>query len=144
MRTIEREFVGRTYDDFLFRPQHGLVSSRREIVLTSRLSRRIPLELPLCSANMDSVTGARMARTMALEGGIGIVHRAMPIAAQADAIERVKRSHGYLVERPLFLPREATIREAREFTRQHNVTGILIEETRGTNCLLYTSPSPRD
>jgi IMP dehydrogenase len=135
LRALDPEFVGRTYDDFLFRPQQGLVASRREIGLGSRFSRRIPLELPLSSANMDSVTGARMARTMALEGGIGIVHRAMPIPAQADAIERVKRSHGYLVERPLFLPRDATIREAREFTRKHHITGILIGEARGTNVL---------
>lgn len=134
-RTLEPEFVGRTYDDFLFRPQGGVVTTRREIGLRSRFSRRIELELPVSSANMDSVTGARMAKTMALQGGIGIVHRALSIAAQTEAVAKVKRSHGHLVDRPFVLPREATLREAREFTRLHNVTGILIEETRGSNVL---------
>src|SRR5688572_18532900 len=134
-RTLEKEFVGRTYDDFLFRPQAGVASSRGEIALGAALSRRITLELPVASANMDSVTGARMAKTMALEGGIGFVHRAMSIEAQARSVGKVKRSYGYMVEQPLSLPRDATIREAREFTRNHNITGILIEDTRGSNVL---------
>src|SRR5262245_26650800 len=90
MRQIEKEFVGRTYDDFLVRPQRGVVDTRRDVALTSRLSRRIELALPLVSANMDSVTGPEMAKTMALRGGIGIVHRALSIEAQAEAIQRVK------------------------------------------------------
>jgi IMP dehydrogenase len=134
-RALEKEFVGRTYDDFLFRPQRGAVPSRSEIQLGTRLSRGIALELPVVSANMDSVTGARMAKTMALEGGIGFIHRAMTIEAQARGVEKVKRSYGFLVEQPLSLPREATVREAREFTRKHNITGILIEETRGSAVL---------
>ena len=132
---IEKEFIGKTYDDFLFRPQRGVVSSRRDVSLTSAFSRGLALELPIVSANMDSVTGSRMAKTMALEGGIGVIHRALPIEAQAQEVERVKRSHGFIVEKPLSLPRDATIREAREFTRKHNITGILIEESRGTNVL---------
>ena len=77
---------------------------------------------------MDSVTGARMAKAMALEGGIGFIHRGLPIAAQAAEVQRVKRSQGYVVERPLSLPRERSVREARELARRHNITGILIEE----------------
>jgi IMP dehydrogenase len=134
-RTIEPEFVGRTYDDFLFRPQAGVVSSRGEIAVASRLARSLSLELPVVSANMDSVTGARMAKTMALEGGFGFIHRAMSIEAQTSGVGKVKRSYGYMVEQPLSLPRDATIREAREFTRKHNITGILIEETRGSGVL---------
>jgi len=134
-RDLEQEFVGRTYDDFLFRPQAGVAASRREIALTTRLTRHLRLELPVVSANMDSVTGASMAKTMALEGGIGIIHRAMSISAQAEAVGRVKRSHGHVVEKPLCLARGATIREARDFTSRHNITGILIEETSGSNVL---------
>jgi IMP dehydrogenase len=134
-REVESEFVGRTYDDFLFRPQAGVVSTRREVSLKSRFSRRRSLELPISSANMDSVTGARMAKAMALEGGLGIVHRAMSIEAQSVSVEQVKRSHGHVIEAPLCLPRDATIREAREFARTHHVTGILIEESRGSNVL---------
>jgi IMP dehydrogenase len=134
-RALEREFIGRTYDDFLFRPQPGMVSSRSEIALRARLSRGLSLDLPVSSANMDSVTGARMAKALALEGGIGFIHRAMTIEAQARGVEKVKRSYGYVVEQPLSLPRDANIREAREFTRKHNITGILIEQARGGNVL---------
>ena len=72
-RTVEPAFIGRTYDDFLFRPQAGRISTRREVSLRSRLTAALALELPIVSANMDSVTGPRMAQTMALEGGLGIV-----------------------------------------------------------------------
>jgi len=74
------------------------------------------------------VTESRMARSMALDGGIGVIHRAMTIEAQAREVERVKRSHGWVVEEPIAIPRGATLREAREVARRHGVTGILIEE----------------
>jgi IMP dehydrogenase len=134
-RTVGVEFIGRTYDDFLFRPQAGVVASRRDVALRTRLSRRLSLELPVVSANMDSVTGSQMAKVMALEGGIGFVHRGMPIAAQVESVVRVKRTHSYVVEQPLCLPRGTTIREVRNFTAKHNITGILIEETRGSGTL---------
>ncbi len=129
---MEREFVGKTFDDFLFRPQRGKVSSRSHVDLSGRLSARHEISLPIVSANMDSVTGAAMAKTVALEGGVGIIHRAMTIAEQAREVELVKRSHSYIVEKPHCLPQGATIREARLFTRKHNITGILIEERPGS------------
>jgi IMP dehydrogenase len=135
-RSVEVEFIGRTYDDFLLRPQLGVVPSRRDVSLRTSLSRRISLELPVVSANMDSVTGARMAQALALEGGIGFIHRAMPIAAQAESVARVKRTYGYVVEQPVSLPRGTTVREAREFIAQHDITGILIEETRESGILV--------
>jgi IMP dehydrogenase len=128
-------FAGRTFDDFLLRPQHGRVSSRRRVALTTRLTRRIALELPVVSANMDSVTGARMAMTMALEGGFGFVHRGMTIEAERREVERVKRSHGFVVEHPLALPCDATLGEARQFARAHHVTGLLVETERGSGVL---------
>jgi IMP dehydrogenase len=134
-RHMNELFLGRTYDDFLFRPQRGRIESRRSVRLTSRLTGTLELELPLVSANMDSVTESTMARVMALEGGIGIVHRAMSIDEQVRHVARVKRSHGWMVEEPLCLPREATLREARDFTRRQGITGILIEETRGSRVL---------
>jgi IMP dehydrogenase len=136
MGTLEPEFIGRTYDDFLFRPQAGVAGSRRAISLATRLSRRVGLELPIVAANMDSVTGAEMAKAMALEGGIGFVHRGLPIAAQAEQVARVKRTHGYVVDQPLCLPLGTTIREAREFTAKHRITGILIEAARGSGILV--------
>lgn len=129
---MEREFAGRTFDDFLFRPQHGVISSRSLVDLTGRLSNHHEMSLPIVSANMDSVTGSAMAKTVALEGGVGIIHRAMSIADQAREIAQVKRSHSYIVEKPLCMPRGATVRDARLFTRKHNITGILIEERPGS------------
>jgi IMP dehydrogenase len=84
---------------------------------------------------MDSVTEAPMARVLALEGGLGVVHRAMPIEAQAREVERIKRSHGWVVEEPLCLPRSASLREACDVIRRHGITGILIEEERGSRRL---------
>ena len=132
---LETIFIGKTYDDFLVRPQQGVVPSRRDIDLTSRLTRQLTIELPVVSANMDSVTEAAMAKTMALEGGFGFIHRAMAIEAQAREVMRVKRSHGFVVEEPLCLSKGTTLREARAFMRQHNITGILIEETPGNKIL---------
>ncbi len=135
MREIEPEFVGRTFDDFIFRPQMGVTGSRREVTLTTALTHQLELELPIVSANMDSVTGVTMAKTMALEGGIGFVHRAMSIKAQADEVRRVKRVHGYVVEQPFTVPRTATLREARDIVAQHN-TSVLIEATPGSRLLI--------
>ncbi len=132
---LEREFVGKTYGDFLFRPQRGRGATRRHVSLSCRLSRGIELGIPVVAANMDSVTEAHMAKTLALEGGLGIVHRAMSIEAQAEEVRKVKRSHGFIVENPLCLPQSATIREARAFIRQHDITGILIEEEEGSRRL---------
>jgi IMP dehydrogenase len=131
----EPEFIGKTFDDFLFRPQLGKVPSRSRVNLTLRLSTHYEISLPIVSANMDSITRALMAKTMALEGGVGIVHRAMPISEQVREVSSVKRSHGYIVEKPLSLPQTATIREARLFTRQNNITGILIEDEPGSGRL---------
>jgi IMP dehydrogenase len=132
---LEPEFVGRTFDDFLFQPRKGVVRSRRSVRLTCRLSKSITLELPIVSANMDSVTTGDMARTLALEGGLGFVHRAMPIESQAAEVSRVKRRHGYVVQEPIVLPRDASLGEAREVIGRHRITGILIEERRGSGVL---------
>ena len=72
---------------------------------------------------------------MALEGGIGIVHRAMSVERQAEMVRRVKRSHSAVIESPLRLPRGVSIREAKAFARRHHITAILIEETPGSGAL---------
>jgi IMP dehydrogenase len=134
-RDLDARFVGKTYDDFLFRPQLGAAESRRTISLTSKLASSLSFELPVVSSNMDSVTEAEMARTMALEGGIGFVHRAMSIERQTDMVRRVKRSHSAVIESPRRLPRGATIGEAKRFTRRHHITALLIEERPGSGIL---------
>jgi IMP dehydrogenase len=135
MKPLDGRWVGRTFNDFLFRPQQGFSDSRRDIPLTSALTKTLSLELPIVSANMDSVTGWEMAEAMALEGGIGIIHRAMPIDRQADMVRRVKRSYGAMIESPLSLPRGATIHDAKAFARRHSIHAILIEESEGSGIL---------
>lgn len=134
-RPLEPLFAGRTFDDLLFRPQRGVAGSRRDIALTCRLTARLGLELPILSANMDSVTDREMARAMALEGGLGVIHRGQSVERQAEAVARVKRIHGAVISSPLCLPRGTPIRDARAFARANNVTGILIEEEPGSRVL---------
>ncbi len=126
---------GKTFDDFLFRPQKGIAESRTHIALTSPLTNNLPLELPIVSSNMDSVTGKLMGQAMALEGGLGVIHRALSIEQQARKVTQVKRSHSAVIERPMCLPSGTPIREARAFARQHDVTGILIETAAGSGIL---------
>ncbi len=135
MAELGSVWVGKTFDDFLFRPQKGIASSRRETSLASRLTASLGLELPIVSANMDSVTGRKMAKAMALEGGIGFIHRGLSIERQAQKVAQVKRSHGAVIEKPLCLPLGTTIREAKAFAGRHNITGILIEEASGSGIL---------
>jgi len=132
---LDPVWVGKTFDDFLFRPQKGASSSRAGISLTSRLSASVSLELPIVSSNMDSVTGRDMAKTMALEGGLGVVHRGQPISRQAETVARVKRSHSAVIEHPLCLPAQATIGEARAFAQRHSINGILIETAPASGVL---------
>ncbi|MDH3467604.1 MAG: IMP dehydrogenase [Gammaproteobacteria bacterium] len=126
---------GKTFDDFLFRPQKGIIESRTRITLTSPLTNNLPLDLPIVSSNMDSVTGKTMAQAMALEGGLGVIHRALSIEQQAGKVTQVKRSHSAIIERPLCLPSGTSMREARAFARQHDITGILIETRAGSGIL---------
>src|SRR5512145_1923587 len=101
--------VALTYDDVLLVPQYSNVDSRRSLSTKSWLTRKIALQMPIVSANMDVVTESEMAITMAREGGIGIIHRFMTIAAQARQIERVKKAESFIVDKPLTLTEEHTI-----------------------------------
>jgi len=81
-----------TYDDVLLVPQYSDIPSRKSLSTQTKLTNKIALQIPIVSANMDTVTESTMAIAMAREGGIGIIHRFMPIEAQAQEITRVKKS----------------------------------------------------
>ena len=134
-KTDTASWVGKTFDDFLFRPQKGLTETRRDINLSTAMTNGISLELPIVSSNMDSVTGADMARAMAMEGGIGVIHRAMTIERQARKVAQIKRSQSAVIKNPLCLPSGATIKQARKFAKNHAITGILIETEPGSGIL---------
>src|ERR671935_171047 len=80
-----------TYDDVLLVPCRSSVASRRDVDTSTRLTRELRLNIPIVAANMDTVTEARMARAMAREGGIGVIHRFMPIEQEVAEVQRVKR-----------------------------------------------------
>ncbi len=135
MKDLEPLFVGRTFDDFLFRPQHTLVDSRRQVDLTMPLLPGLTLSLPVVGANMDTVVGEEMAKTLALEGALGFLHRNCSIGEQAERVRYVKTRHSYVISEPAVLPRTATIAQVRQATRRHNASGILIEEAKGSGIL---------
>ncbi|HSB60763.1 MAG TPA: IMP dehydrogenase [Vicinamibacteria bacterium] len=132
---VEPLFLGRTFDDFLFRPQHSPVGSRRQVDLTMPLVAGLGLALPVVGANMDTVVGQEMAKTLALEGGFGFLHRNSSVAEQAERVRYVKSRHSYVIDRPVVLDRRATMAQARQTVRQHNASGILIEEAKGSGLL---------
>ncbi len=135
MSEIEPFFVGRTFDDFLFRPQHSPVTTRRQVDLTMPLATGLELALPVLGANMDTVVGEEMAKTLALEGAIGFLHRNCSIQAQADSVRYVKTRHSFVIEHPLMLGRTATIGDARQAARQANASSLLVEQGRGSGRL---------
>jgi IMP dehydrogenase len=135
MRDLEPFFVGRTFDDFLFRPQHSPVARRRDVDLTLPLVRGLDLTLPVVGANMDTVVGAEMAKALALEGALGFLHRNASLAEQAGGVRYVKSRHSYVIDRPALLDRTATIAQARQAIRNHTAGGLLIEETQGSGLL---------
>jgi IMP dehydrogenase len=135
MAEIEPLFVGKTFDDFLFRPQHSPVRTRREVSLAMPLAAGVDLELPVLGANMDTVVGEEMAKTLALEGGLGFLHRNASIAEQAARVRYVKTRHSHVIDQPLLLERTATIAEARQLIRKFNASSFLIEEVKGSGRL---------
>src|SRR6476661_8342739 len=108
--TLPEKFAkeGLTFDDVLLVPAESSVLPN-EVSTASRLTRTIVLESPIVSAAMDTVTEARMAIALAREGGIGVVHRNLPIEAQVGEVDRVKRSESGLIVEPLTLPPHALV-----------------------------------
>ncbi len=132
---VEPLFLGATFDDFLLRPQRGRVESRRQIDLALPLVRGIVLRLPIVGANMDTVTGPEMAKALALEGGIGFLHRNGTIAEEARSVGLVKRQHAHIIEEPRVLWRKHGLGEARRLMERLHISGILLEEKPGSRIL---------
>ncbi len=115
-----------TYDDVLLVPQHSDIASRRKLSTQTRLTHTISLQAPIISANMDTVTESEMAIVMAREGGIGIIHRFMPIREQVRQIERVKKAESYVVENPISVTVSHTVGDVRKIVEDTYTGGILI------------------
>ena len=112
-----------TFDDVLLLPGYSEVVAT-DVSLKSRLTREIELNIPLVSAAMDTVTEARLAIAMAQEGGIGIIHKSMTIAEQAEQVRKVKKYESGVVKDPITIQQTATIAELIELTSSHGISGV--------------------
>jgi len=124
MSTI-RTGLALTFDDVLLVPRHSTVHPRHVSVRT-RLSRTITLNIPLISAAMDTVTEAEMAIAMARAGGIGVIHKNMPVEQQASEVDRVKRSESGMILNPITLTPERPLREAATAMARYRISGLPI------------------
>ena len=115
-----------TYDDVLLVPQYSSVDSRRSLSTKSCLTKKIALQVPIVSANMDVVTESEMAITMAREGGIGMIHRFMTIAEQARQIQRVKKAESFIVDNPITMKETNTVGDVKRVVDETGTGGILI------------------
>jgi IMP dehydrogenase len=124
MRLVEKAL---TFDDVLLLPAHSGVLPRN-VNLATRLTRKIALNIPLVSAAMDTVTEARLAIALAQEGGIGIVHKNMPVEFQAAQVASVKRFESGVVKDPITIPPEMTVREVLNLIRTYKISGLPVVE----------------
>jgi IMP dehydrogenase len=119
-----------TFDDVLLVPDHSRVHPKDTTVHT-RLTNRITMNVPIVSAAMDTVTEATMAIAMAREGGVGVIHKNMPIDAQADQVDRVKRSESGMIMKPITLGPSASLRDAHQLMARYSISGVPIVEEDG-------------
>jgi len=120
---------GITFDDVLLVPKFSSISSRTQTDLSTKLSKNITLNIPLISANMDTVTESTMAVTMARQGGIGIIHRFLTIEEQANQVLKVKRSGSVMIENPYQISKDETISTALDIMTEKEVSGLLVVDS---------------
>ncbi len=118
---------GITFDDVLLVPGYSEVTPNM-VDLTTKLTNRIQLKIPMMSASMDTVTEHRMAIAMARQGGIGIIHKNMSIEAQADEVDKVKRSENGVITDPFSLSPEHTLQDADDLMAKFRISGVPVTE----------------
>lgn len=114
---------GLTFDDVLLIPAYSEVLPRT-VDITSRFSRNIQINTPVVSAAMDTVTEAELAIALAREGGIGVIHKNMPIAAQAAQVRKVKRAENGMIYDPITISKDNTVGDALRLMKEHKIGGI--------------------
>jgi IMP dehydrogenase len=124
----ETKFVkeGLTFDDVLLIPRKSEVFGSKEIDVSTKLSPKLKLNIPLLSAGMDTVTEAALAIAIAREGGIGIVHKNISIAQQVEEVDRVKRSESGVITNPFSLTPEHHVYDAEELMSKYRISGVPI------------------
>lgn len=116
---------GITFDDVLLVPAYSEVLPY-QVDLTTHLTRKIKLNIPLMSAGMDTVTEHRMAIAMARQGGIGVIHKNMSIEQQAEEVDKVKRSESGVITDPFYLSPEHTLQDANDLMAKYRISGVPI------------------
>lgn len=120
---------GLTFDDVLLVPKRSSIVTRSQTNLQTKLSKNISLNIPIISANMDTVTESAMAVAMAREGGIGIIHRFLTISEQVNEVLKVKRSGSVIIENPYFIKPDQSVREAISYMKEKEVSGLLVTDS---------------
>ncbi|MBQ8039752.1 MAG: IMP dehydrogenase, partial [Lachnospiraceae bacterium] len=118
---------GITFDDVLLVPSYSEVIPN-QVDLRTHLTQKIQLNIPLMSAGMDTVTEHRMAIAMARQGGIGVIHKNMSIEAQADEVDKVKRSENGVITDPFSLSPNHTLKDADELMAKFRISGVPVTE----------------
>ena len=144
MTNWETKFAreGYTFDDVLLVPAESHVLPN-DVDLSVVLSKQLKLNIPLISASMDTVTESEMAIAMARQGGLGVIHKNMSVAAQADEVRKVKRSESGVIIDPFFLTPQHLVRDAEQLMSRYRISGVPIVDTL-TNKLLVGILTNRD
>ena len=126
------KFIGEglTYDDVLLVPAYSEVLPR-DVNITSKFSRNIPLNTPIVSAAMDTVSESAMAIAIAREGGISVLHKNMSIQAQAKEVRSVKRAESGMILDPVTLKHTATVSDAKRMMKEFRIGGIPVVDSSG-------------
>ena len=119
---------GLTFDDVLLVPAYSEVLPR-EVDIKSAFSRNISLNTPIVSAAMDTVTEDRLAITIAREGGIGVIHKNMPLDEQARQVRRVKRAESVMIHEPITIGKQQTVSDALDLMKEYKIGGIPVVDT---------------
>ncbi|MBI4017192.1 MAG: IMP dehydrogenase [Candidatus Aenigmarchaeota archaeon] len=122
---------GLSFDDVLLVPKRSSVQSRKDVDTSTLLTKNISLNIPIVSANMDTVTESHMAVALARAGGIGIIHRFLTIEEQVREVGKVKRAENVVIEHPYTVLPSFTVRAARRFMHANTVSGLLVVDEGG-------------
>ena len=129
---------GLTFDDVLLIPAHSDVLPR-EVDVTTKLTREITLHTPIVSAAMDTVTEADLAIAIAREGGIGVIHKNMPINVQMEQVRKVKRAENGMIYDPVTIRDNATVGDALKIMSENHIGGIPVVDAQGMLCGIVTN-----
>jgi IMP dehydrogenase len=134
-----RPTPGLTFDDVLLVPKRSPIRSRGDVSTATMLTRHLRMDIPIVSANMDTVTEGRMAVAMARAGGIGIIHRFMSAERQAEEVRKAKRAESHIVESPRTISCGATCGEARRLMERYGIGGLVVVDEVGKPAGILTN-----